>query len=603
MTMRKQRRGHPALALAVLAFVIAGTAIPIVIGSSGQRVTLESAGLHAATPDAYQIVAPVALPAAPQVRIERGIIALHGGPSPRPANGEAALQLLASGAARLALKDAVISVDMDARPKADAITHGDFGEEVAPLVVALLKSQFEAIALEGGTIRLRHSNGSATILENVTAEITHRRKTSLSAKGTFAAHGQRLAFETVLGLPSSGKMPARFPLKGTISGALVEAQLLDGRLTTGDVLSVQGQASLAVTNLRLAARWLGAAWPQGPGLDNFRAKGQLDWSNRGLSFQKANLLMDGNEANGTLSISMGTGRPSVEGTLAINSLDLSRHLKSDTAISSSAAMLERASGHDGTDLSLPLVRHLDADIRISANRVRLGAVELGRSALTLSVKGGKLLADIAEFEHDSARGSGQFSVDMNLDLPRFAARGKLNGFDLGRFASAAAGQQVLHGRGDVAIDLAGYGETMTQLVRTLEGKVSFEVNESARLGIDLNTLMIAPQRRTMEGWTFATRGQTPIEQLRGRFVTSLGSVTVEMMEATTAESIVTLTGSANLSQRTIEGAVRSARKLASDAVQSEPVSVKGPWSNPHFRATEAQRKAAEGAGGAATDSR
>jgi len=595
MTLHRHRRAHPVLVIAVLAFISAGIAIPIVVGGRGADVTIESASLQAAPGDTYLIASPLRLPAAPHVKIEKGTVALTDSQRARATTGEATALLIASGSARLTIRNAQIVIG-----EAQEDAHSPGGEqsatEDAPLASALLSLNFDAIALRDATLIFRMRDGNRIALNDVTAEIAHKRRSHLAARGTFRAAGQKLSFETTLFLQPSGKAPVRYPFKASVKGALVEAQL-DGRLGIGDGFDVQGQASASISGLRPAARWLGSAWPDGPGLNDFRVKGQLDWSGTAIAFQKASLAMDGNEATGTLSLAYAAGRPSVEGTLALGTLDLSPYVSAAPKWLSPVDVLQRAAGHDGTDLTLPMVRQLDADIRISATRVRLGFAELGRSALTLSLKAGRLLADVAEFEHEDARGNGQVSVDMNADLPRFGVRGKLTGFDIGRVVSSAVGQQLLlYGRGNITLDATASGETITQMTRTLDGKASFEVSDGARLGMDLGSLLAAPQRRTLEGWGAIMRGQTSVEQISGRLVASQGVIAPEALEVTTADAIVSIGGSANLSQRTLDMRITGARRLATDAAANDPVIIKGPWANPVIRSGEAQRKASGPAG-------
>lgn len=598
--MRRQKRGHPAIALAILAFVALGMTLPIVIDRRGDKVKLESADLRAATRDTLVITAPLRLLTTPNIVVERGILTLAEGQTLKPAaNGDAVQQLLSSGNAKLLLKDARIVVEQATAP-AELYAEGAApdGAETAPLANALLGLGFESIAIRNSALLVKRAAAAPITLDDVSADISNKRKASLVARGTFAALGQKLSFDTTLGI-APGKPLQRLPLKASIKGALLEANL-DGRLGFQDGVGFQGQATLSVGNLRHAARWLGSAWPNGAGLKDFRAKGQLEWTDRAIAFQKASLQMDGNEATGTLSLALGSPRPSLEGTLALNLLDLSHYVSAGGRTDAGARLtkmgqdvLQMVVGYDATDITLPLARELDADIRVSANKVRLRSIELGRTAFTMTSKAAKLIVDVAEFEHDDGRGGGQLSMDMQATPPRIGARGKLSGIDLGRLVSGAIGQQVLYGRGDASFDLFGSGETLSQLTRALNGKANLEVKDGARLGVDLTALLVAPQRRAVEGWPSITRGQTPLEQLTARLVLSQGVVTAETIEATTPDTIVLVGGTANLAERLLDATVTRSRRLASTGDSSEPITIKGPWQAPLIRSGEAQRKAAE----------
>ncbi len=70
------------------------------------------------------------------------------------------------------------------------------------------------------------------------------------------------------------------------------------------------------------ARWLGANWPSGPGLGEFTAKGLLTWGDDTISFEDAQFTLDGNASTGGLSLKFAPKRPSLEGTLAFDSLNI-----------------------------------------------------------------------------------------------------------------------------------------------------------------------------------------------------------------------------------------------------------------------------------------
>src|SRR4029450_1012508 len=76
------------------------------------------------------------------------------------------------------------------------------------------------------------------------------------------------------------------------------------------------------------------------------------------------------------------------------------------------------------DLSFPLLRHVDADLRISAPKVAIKGYGLGRGAATITVRSGRLLADIAELELYSGKVGVQVSVNANELVSRYTVGGE-----------------------------------------------------------------------------------------------------------------------------------------------------------------------------------
>ena len=109
------------------------------------------------------------------------------------------------------------------------------------------------------------------------------------------------------------------------------------------------------------------------------------------------MTLDGNEASGALVLNLAGDRPLIDGTLAFSALDLTPYV--EAARSQSFLFDRQTASWSAFDLSFPdHSAYVDADLRISAPKVALKGYGLGRGAATITVRSGKLLADIAELE-------------------------------------------------------------------------------------------------------------------------------------------------------------------------------------------------------------
>jgi len=299
--------------------------------------------------------------------------------------------------------------------------------------------------------------------------------------------------------------------------------------------------------------------------------------------------MDGNEATGTLSVGFSGGRPSISGTVALQTLDLTRYAMSWRS-EAARSLLESVVGPG--PFALPLVSLIDADLRISANRVRTGGPELGPSAAALSIKGGKLLADIAEVDIDGvARGSGQLSIDTNGTLPRYVVRGKIAGVDLGRLVPESTGLVPIQGRGDVVVDVAATGDTGPELIRTSSGKISLAMPAGGRIGLDLKALVTAAQQQPLKGWSHpVARGSTTVENLQSRLVLSEGVIYTESFSAALNDGLLTASGGGNLRSGLMDMRLSMASRAAADRSVAGPqqtvesIVLQGPWNEPSIQA-------------------
>jgi AsmA protein len=449
---------------------------------------------------------------------------------------------------------------------------------------------FDALTLRRGTLYVTGADGSWETISEIQAELTGRRKGQISGRGSFTIRGQRLAFDATLAPGTEKRNPPRWPTKLTLKGDLLEASF-EGHLDVGESLQLSGQAELSTPSVRRGARWFGVPVPSSEGLNAATIKGQINWARHTLAFEDARVTLDGNEASGALVLHVGGDRPLIDGTLAFNALDLTPYVE---AARSQSFLFDRQTASWSTfDLSLPLIRHIDADLRISAPKVAVKGHGLGRGAATITVRAGKLLADIAELELYSGKVGVQVSVNANELVPRYTLRGKVENFEAGYAATALFGAAVLTGRSTLSLDLAAAGQTPAELVRGLSGKVALAMTEGGRVGLDIKALRAAAKADGPPGWGPLAKGQTGLEQIEARALVRDGVLITETVRARSGAGGVVASGRVDLAERTLDLHL-SVKPYASadkpvkptDILAAEAVRVRGFWQEPFVRSEE-----------------
>jgi uncharacterized protein involved in outer membrane biogenesis len=243
------------------------------------------------------------------------------------------------------------------------------------------------------------------------------------------------------------------------------------------------------------------------------------------------------------------------------------------------------------DLNFPLVGAVDADLRISSDSVIVPGVTIGSSAATISLKGGKMIADVAELEiDDGTRGGGQLRIDMNGPQPSYDIRGKLQNLDIGRAAQAIFGHATIQGRGDATIEISATGDTGTSLLNSLSGKLYVTMADGGSIGLDIDQLSAAvtsPGARST--WTTASTGAMSVDHLDARFAVVNGVIRTERVWATAGERAVEAEGAINLSERMLDLSLVIGDRPAADAAEDarhEPrvvINMRGPWKEPSLR--------------------
>ncbi len=576
-------------ALAVLCFLVILLAAPLLFTDRYSRLALQSGAVFAASSNSYSLSSPVRLMSGPTIELERGTLSVPPSRTGLARGGQVIAMLITGNGPQMTLENATFTADFSTREP--TFSQGTGTNDVAPLVKALQGMQFDGLVVRKGTVRLKMSDGSAVELVNVDASIDSKPTGALHAVGSFDFHGEKITFDTLLGASLDQQGMSR-PLRASFSGAPLSATL-DGSLMLGENPQLLApQTELKAPDLRATARWLGVDWPEGDGFGAFSAKGQLEWVERTVAFQNAVLELDENDANGTLSINFAGARPTVEATLGLKALDLTRYLKSADGTVAKDSVLTAIRGASG--LEFPLIQAIDADFRISSDTLTLPAVTIGRSAATVSLRNGKMLADIAELEFDDGtRGGGQISIDMSGANPNYGVQAKFEATDIGRSVQAVFGHPTVQGRGAITVDLTATGNTGESLLRSLNGKLGVTLLEGGRVGLDINKLAAAASGPLpVAAWHDVSTRAISVDKLDARFIVTDGIIRTQAVEAISGERALKADGAISLLERSLDMqlAVGDVAKPAPEAAATETgalrlqpreiINVHGPWSAP-----------------------
>jgi AsmA protein len=561
----------------MLAWLGLGLTAPLLINHYSSDLGLR--GVVAAPRDSFTIDRPFEIGQSPQVTVERGTIVLVN-TSGKEATGEPIETMLARGDAGLVLDGATLLVS------ATKWTVPSLEGPEAPLVEVVRNRNWESLTIRRGTFIVSMPGGQVESLNDVQADVSLKRKGAVTVKGSALLRGQRVSFQATAGTQVDRKGAPNLPLKLQLKSPLLEASF-DGRLGLGEGLQLNGQGEVLIERVRQAARWFGAVWPSGGlGLTKFAAKGQLDWSGHSLDFDKATFRMDGNEATGVLGLKLRGSRPEITGTLALRSLNLSPYLPSAANKGGEPPLNWAALTAGLLDLSLEPI--LGVDVRISAERVTAGDVELGRSAATVTLREGRLIADLAELEFVGGKGNGQIRADLTGYYPKVAMRLKLDDVDLGRISTAVAGRAAVQGPVGVIADVTASGVTGFDLIRTLSGRISIRAQQGGKLGIDLKNMHAVAQSGEAQVWGAALRGSTAFDQLDLRLIVREGVVMSETAELVSGDTAWNATGlislpAGRMDVRLVQGAKLGPARPPAEAAGAKTLELRGPWSRPQVR--------------------
>ena len=280
---------------------------------------------------------------------------------------------------------------------------------------ALATAPFDQIRLKNGKVTV---SGPKTTEEftKITATIDLRGSDGAhSSRGTFTWRKQDVSFrysaDTLSKVANAATMPVTIMLDGDLFSAEIEGNAI---ITNG--LRITGNLDLEIPNLPNFAKWMGVLVPDNQTQGKFAADGTFYWAGHRIGFDEGTYDLDGNRALGAMSLEFGGPRPNIEGTLALQKLNLTRYFEADE---DPAPVIKSAAGKSKSkktvDVDFPLIHHINVDLRISTTELTAGPLELGQSAISFSLKSGKLMADLAVF--DMCDGSANARLEFDATVP------------------------------------------------------------------------------------------------------------------------------------------------------------------------------------------
>jgi uncharacterized protein involved in outer membrane biogenesis len=576
------------LVLAMLACLLFAVIAPMFFAQRATEEPFAANSVMALPRDLYVVAAPIRLSSAPDLTIARGVLY---------ADGNAALGMPIS---KFVLDGPVFYLNVSGlRATASSFESNATGADIgaiAPLVEQLAAGAFDTLNIQRGTVHVTSVDGASETISDLRAEMTGRRKGVIATRGSFTVRGQSVAFDaTILSVPDK-RTPLRWPMKISLKTGLLEAGF-DGHADVAEGVSLSGQTELTTPSLRRVARWFGVPVPIAAGLNAATLKGRFAWAQRTLAMEEAKITVDGNEATGTVSLEFAGERPLIEGTMAFSALDLTQYF--EAARSQSLIFDRLTSSWSPFDLSFPLIKYIDADLRISAPAIALKGYTFGRGAASITVRSGKLLASIVELDLPSGNVSAQVTADANALLPHYTLRGKIENFDPGPVGTALVGSTVFSGRSVLTLDLAAIGQTPAEVLRRLSGKAALTMPEGGRAALDLKALRTVSKDNVSPGWGQLTKAQTSIDHLEARAFIVDGVLFPDVMQARAGAVALAATGSIDLAESILDLRL-SVRPNApgdrphgtsTDTAGADVISVRGPWGSPTVRAEEADANA------------
>ncbi|WP_068438059.1 AsmA family protein [Magnetospirillum sp. XM-1] len=376
---------------------------------------------------------------------------------------------------------------------------------------------------------------------------------------------------------------------------------LKGNAKGGASPGVDGMLDLAVPSIRNLAAWAGSPITMaGNGLGPLSISGKLAAAPGQIAFTQANIAIDAIKAKGDVTVNTSGSRPNIKGRLDVDMLDVNPYLPPEGAPSKGGDGKAAAGGggaqpakaqpqgwsDDPIDASG--LKAADLDFSLTCAGILVKKIKVGKSALRLVIKDGKLAADLTELALYQGAGKGRVALDGSMPGVGLDASFQLKGLQAEPFLTDAADTDRLSGTGNFDVAVTGQGKTQRQIVSSLNGKGALTFLNGAIKGINL-AAMARNVATAFTGGANSTE-KTDFAELGGTFTIVKGILTNNDLALKSPLLRVEGKGTVDLPQRSVNYRI-DPKVVASLEGQGGgnaagivvPILVSGPWDNLSYR--------------------
>jgi AsmA protein len=472
----------------------------------------------------------------------------------------------------------------------------------APSSTKLEQLHLGDVRLVNGTVTyLDDRTGKKVAVEKINAKLALPDLASaMQADGGATWNGQAVELLLDLGSPQKFLAGQKTPVSLKLAAKPIEFGF-KGEVASGAGLSLDGATQLEVPSLRELVSWTGGTLPAtSGGLGPFKLDGKLAYADNKASFTGAKIALDQMNATGDLTVDTGAATPYLNGRLDVDKLDLNPYLPPPGAPASGgkpaapagtpeaspahpAPAPATAAGWSDEPIDLSALKAVNADFALTTGGVAFKKIAIGKSALTLQLKDGRLAADLSRMALYDGTGKGSIHVDGTTPAMGLVAAFDLSGIQSEPLLRDAMNFDRLKGAASGNLSLQAKGRSERELISALDGKGGLRFANGAIRGIDIGAL-IGNLQSALTSAASQKDQQTPFAEMDGTFTINNGIARNDDLRLKSPVLEVTGAGTVDLPKRTVD--YRIEPKIIGNAPGAGiavPIIVQGSWDNLTYR--------------------
>lgn len=320
----------------------------------------------------------------------------------------------------------------------------------------------------------------------------------MAARGSLVWNAEKI--DLVLGVdnPNAFLAGTQTGLNAAVAASTVKFDF-KGTASSKPQMKASGTIDLDVPSVRKLAAWAGQPMDApGTGFGPLKINGQVGVDGQKYSFTKAKLSLDAIQATGDFRFD-GSGRvPYINAGLGTGMLDLNPYLPPEKAAGGGAsspagtggnAAKPASQGWSTDPIDLSGLRAVNADIALNVAGLMVRKIKVGKSAVNVALKGGRLTTNLTEMALYGGNGTATITADGAAATPAVAVKLDLAGLQANPALKDAIDMDRIDGALNANVDVAMRGGSQRDMISALGGKGNIRFADGAIRGINIGAMV------------------------------------------------------------------------------------------------------------------
>lgn len=207
-----------------------------------------------------------------------------------------------------------------------------------------------------------------------------------------------------------------------------------------------------------------------------------------VALKDLRIALDDTQIKGEFEL-IDPANPAYAFTLDIDKIDLDRYLPPKSEKPAGEAGGSGKQAKEEPLFPVEMLRKLDLDGTLRVGSVKANNIRAEAIQVKVKSKGGKLNIDqkVGRFYDGALKGT--VNLDVRGKTPKLKINQSASGIQAGPLVVDVSGQDRLAGKGGFNANLTSAGQTVSQLKKTLNGKLDFDFRDGAVKGINLAKML------------------------------------------------------------------------------------------------------------------